>query len=301
MSWQRYDLRFRLESPLHIGARKTGNLNETRGYVHGKVLWAALTARLTRDHDDGASGPRYVAIGKDVQKHFRFTYLYPALAKDREDQNEQGKTPTGLDDVTTHYPWQDDFAYRFLGSYASTALDYDHQAAEEGSLHEMEFIRPFARPLGDETPPPVYLAGSIYVKAKTASHSVLSHWPQVFQRLQIGGERTYGWGRLRLVSDVGQPNETLNTVPQSQPVERWVERRLERRLTAHACAATVSGVRGVVEPLVGWERENNGNGRTWRVSTAQICYAPGAQVDDGAGPFTISDQYGILKGRQTGD
>jgi len=79
MSWQCYDLIFRLMAPLHVGWRKSGNLQQTRGYVPGKNQWAALTARLTREYDDGAKGQRYVEIGQKVQKHFRFGYLYPAL------------------------------------------------------------------------------------------------------------------------------------------------------------------------------------------------------------------------------
>ena len=48
MAWQKYDLAFQLLAPLHIGYRKVGNLMQSRGYVPGKNLWAALTARLTR-------------------------------------------------------------------------------------------------------------------------------------------------------------------------------------------------------------------------------------------------------------
>ncbi|HEX9926566.1 MAG TPA: hypothetical protein VGD99_28225, partial [Anaerolineae bacterium] len=82
MAWQKYELIFRLLSPLHIGHRKVSNLMQSRSYVPGKVLWAALTARLTRDYDNGRDGQRYEKIGNKVCQHFRFGYLYPALPTD---------------------------------------------------------------------------------------------------------------------------------------------------------------------------------------------------------------------------
>jgi hypothetical protein len=258
MSWQRYDLVFQLLAPLHIGYRTVGNLMQTRGYVPSKNQWAALTARLTRDYDNGADGQRYVEIGQQVQDHFRFTYLYPATDNGNE--------------YKIHYPWDDDFDYLFLGSYASSALNYDRQAAEEGLLHETEFIAPCTR---DNRP--VYLTGSLYVKPELPTP--LDKWQDTLDKFQMGAERGYGWGRLRLVNKL--KGEMITGEPTGVPTK-------DGHIIAHLKAGNVTGVTGSIEPVIGWER-NNDNGRksNWKLSQqAIICYSPGARVG-GEHNFTI--------------
>ncbi|MCB0047686.1 MAG: hypothetical protein KDD92_19850 [Caldilineaceae bacterium] len=253
MSWQKYSMVFRLESPLHIGYRKVGNLMQTRGYVPGKNLWAVLTARLTRDYDDGAKGQRYKAIGDLVQEHFRFPYLYPAMPDDNG--------------YKVHYPWQEDFDYLFLNSYASAALDYARQAAEDGLLHETEFIAPYTR-----TGRPVFLIGDFYVQ--TDLPASLDNWLDALKKFQIGAERSYGWGRMQLVSHTKQ-DEPSTSAPRATTCNG--------RITAHLKAEqNMTGIAGPVEPLIGWERNNDmgGNSR-WRLSRqAIICYAPGSMIDE---------------------
>src|SRR5213082_2804295 len=72
MTWTAYRIVFRLLSPMHIGWRKVGNLQQTRPYVLGRSLWGALTARLTR-----ISGSNdYSEIGEQVDQQLAFTYFY---------------------------------------------------------------------------------------------------------------------------------------------------------------------------------------------------------------------------------
>ncbi len=248
MAWQVYWLVFRLESPLHVGYRKVGNLMQTRGYVPGKNLWAALTARLTRDFDNGANGQRYVAIGQQVQDHFRFTYLYPATRHD--------------DGWKTHYPWDSDFDHLFLNSYVSVALDYLSQAAEDAMLHETEFIAPYTR-----TGRPVYLTGDLYVQ--TGLPTPLAEWPEAFKRLQVGADRGYGWGRLQLVcceeAKACGGDEPVACVKENSPI------------LAHLKTKNINDMSGAIEPLIGWERNNEEGQPNWSLSKeAVICYAPGA-------------------------
>jgi hypothetical protein len=263
MTWQKYRLAFRLLAPLHIGYRTSGNLMQTRGYVPGRVLWAALTARLTRDEDNGADAQRYIKIGQQVQEHFRFTYLYPAT------QNVNG--------FETHYPWDDDFDYLFLNSYASTALNYASQSAEEAMLHETEFISPHTR-----TGQSVFLVGNVYTK--TDLPAPLENWPKALEKIQLGAERGYGWGRVRNVS-CDRKGEWFNDEPAAE--------LYNGHITAHLKAEKVTGVVGSIEPLIGWERNNDANRKSnWRLSEeAIICYAPGAKVT-GGGDFTIGP-YGV--------
>lgn len=177
MAWTHYTLKFRLLSPMHIGYRKVGNLMQTRWYVPGKNLWAALTARLTRDAGKGD----YIGVGKMVQNNFRFGYLWPSLG---------GNEP--------YFPWDHyDFDYRLLDSYASTALDYSAYSALEGSLHETEFIAPIAR-TEKAFDKPVFLLADLWVKADLPNEV---DWKREMDNLQLGGERAYGWGRVSCYSD----------------------------------------------------------------------------------------------------
>jgi hypothetical protein len=275
MAWQKYTLCFRLLSPLHIGYRKVGNLMQTRGYVPGKNLWAALTERLTRDFDHGANSQRYVTIGKAVNNGFRFGYLYLALPKDLT------KDVQSVGDLRIHYPWEDSlFDFRFLSSYAGTALNHDRRSAEEGLLHEAEFIRPWARPLlRDDQPLSVYLVGFLYVQDSLSGE--LAGWRKALDRIQLGGERGYGWGRLRLefLSDQGIGEEPTVDVEKGTSILAHVRAKGENII-------------GPLEPLVGWERYNpESSAKNWHLSSATICYAPGAVVTTES-TFTI-DHYGI--------
>lgn len=268
MVWRKYDLCFRLLSSLHIGYLRVGNLMQTRGYVPGKNLWAALTARLTRDHDNGSESRRYQEIGRQVQENFRFTYLYPALPK------VPPKAVLSYDDLKIYYPWEEKlFDYLFLDSCAGTALNHDLQVADEGLLRETEFIRPWARALSDDAPPqPVYLMGSVYVRDSLSQE--LSDWPTTLENIQLGGERGYGWGRLRL-------EISRHRVPVEVPV---VTVRKDEFVQSHVLASGRKLV-GPLEPLVGWERDNKSE-RNWRLSEAKVCYAPGALVKEDI-TFTI--------------
>ena len=264
MTWQKHDLIFRLLAPMHIGWRKTSNLQQTRGYVTGKVFWAALTARLTREAGQGADGQAYQEIGRFVQENFRFAYLYPAIS------NDNG--------YTVHYPWEGDFDYLFLDSYTSAALNYDNQSAEDGLLHETEFIAPHTR-----TDLPVYLKGSLYVK--NGLPDKLHNWQNALNKLQFGGERGYGWGRVRLV---GNPSvgKSIEGEPHGELVEETKGNDKVYRIAAHLIAQNAANITGSIEPLIGWERNNpdngseKGNKKKWKLSTkTQICYAPGAVVE----------------------
>ena len=278
MKWKAYRVTFRLLSPMHIGWRKLGNMQQTRPYVTGRVLWGAFTARFTRD----LKSHKYQEIGEAVDEQLAFTYFYPAISLDPD------KLPNP-DDVHL-WPWGNDqkkdgqeiFSWMFLGSYASTALS-DARSAEEGSLHETEFITPYARSnMPYEDPKPVYLVGYIFEQQEPVSDSKyeLRVQEDLLNHLQIGGERSYGWGRVHLAKPLQEVknelcfsytlncngNRPLITVPAGDS------------LLAHTETESLKEVEnGTVEPLVG--RVTTGDtsfGKT--VSHAQICWVPGSTV-----------------------
>ncbi|MBC8254122.1 MAG: hypothetical protein H8E35_08835 [Ardenticatenia bacterium] len=280
MTGKAYRVVLRLRSPLHVGRMKLGNVQRTHPYVTGRVLWGALTERLTRDGFRGG-GPAtdsqlYQEMGKRVHNELAFTYLFPTIHAD-------GKVDL--------WPWEDDFQSRFLSTYASTALTYPQQSAEEGSLHEVECIAPHTLDTGD----PVYLTGYVF------KGDGVPDWQAALQRLQIGGERGYGWGWVQPVEDPvlwdGQSLFDWYAVERDDwpPV---LTAGKDARLLAHALAAdfdeihkAVSGVKGPIEPLVGRETDpEDGRFGVW-ISQARVCYVPGSQVKSDTtfrvGPYGI--------------
>jgi len=264
MSWQAYRVIFRLLAPMHIGYRKVGNIQLTRPYVTGRVLWGALTARLTRDMLSTPQGKDYIEKGRQVNEQLAFTYFYPALEQD-------GDYKPFLPSVDG----DEEFYYRFLFTYASTALEYDRFAAEEGSLHEVEYIGSYTR---DEDTP-VYLLGYIFAK-----NSGPSGWKKTLKNVQLGGERSYGWGRVRLeklenlqenIIAFGYEVDLKGDHPTITVPENCL-------LLAHTEAEGVSAT-GPIEPLVGreWENQPNPGGKVGAgqcLSTAKICYIPGVKL-----------------------
>lgn len=276
MAWTAHRVVLRLRSPMHIGAGKVGNLQRTRPYVTGRNLWGALTARLTRDEDEqGKPEPqRYREIGDRVHDKLAFTYFFPTK---------------GQRDTIALWPWDDGFRYTFLSTYAGTALDYARTAAQEASLHEVECITPHTRD-GEA----VYLTGYIF----QAEASNLN-WQSALHRLQVGGERGYGWGHVEPVGNPQPASKVFNHTIHLDGKRPRVELSHAAPLLAHALAADFDredqalpgdAVDGPVEPLVG--RETGTDTRFGvHLSQARICYAPGGHITK---PTTIQvGRFGV--------
>lgn len=284
MAWQKYPLVFNLHSPLHIGYRKTGNLQQTRKYVPGKVIWAALTARLTRDSANGSNATEYQRIGALLKENFRFGYFYPAIPK----KNSSITTP---DDVKECFFWEKEteFDFRFLASYASTALNYDCQSTEEGSLHEVEYIAAQTRPLKrDEQPQQVFLIGAIYLKSDAVNIPPLKEWRNAIKKIQLGGEKNAGWGRVELVNE-------LKPTAKEPGVEYNQGDYIKEHVFVSQHNDIADKIQGRVEPFVGWERASAAESkRSWQISTPFVCFAPGSRVTEKI-RFKISEYFGILQ------
>ena len=286
MAWTHYKLKFRLLSPMHIGYRKVGNLMQTRKYVPGKNVWAALTARLTRDYHDGSKGDEYKKIGKKLIGQFRFGYLWPSL-----------------DGIEPYFFWDheedhEDFDYLLLDSYASAALDYSAYSTEEGSLHETEFVAPVAR-----NGYPVFLLGDLWKKDDEIEGKIDDEsWQRSMENLQLGGERTYGWGRVAICSEGWSGNSSRQGI--TALGHRWQEEGEEivfivdkgKRITAHALAARTESqsnafggvptkdVSGSIEPMVGREWSDSAGKE---VSYGGVYFLPGSKTTKEEARFII--------------
>ncbi len=264
MAWHIHRVVLRLHSPLHIGCGKVGNLQRTRPYVTGRVLWGALTMRLTRDAAQGR-GPatdsrKYREVGDQVHQSLAFTYFYPALKSGNSYQ--------------VAWLWGNEGAFRrrFLSSYQGTALSYPQQSAAEGMLHEVEFISPNTLDTGEA----VFLKGYVFEK-----EGCVVGWQSALKRLQMGGERGYGWGDVKLVNASQSADEHLfggiATFKGDGDVP-IIYLSADGRLLAHTLTKDLQAA-GDVEPLVGreWRSDNPRRRHVGQyIAFNNICFAPGS-------------------------
>lgn len=280
MAWRIHEVVFRLRSPLHIGFSTIGNLRRTRPYVIGRVIWGALTMRITRNRtpEGSANDSRvYREVGREVHQSLAFTYFFPAL------KNENG--------YEVQLPWEEPekFRHRFIRSFAGTTQSPFAKSAMEGSLREVEFLSPQALDTGEA----VFLQGYLFEKEEWPE------WKAALNRMQFGGDRGYGWGDVGLAEPVGEGTNgqlfggaATVRLDGDRPL---VETPENGRLLAHATAESVAAS-GDVEPLVGREwRTDNRAGE--HVDFSGICFAPGGKVKT-ASEFEIGD-YGIWRSSQT--
>ena len=296
MSWTAYEILFRLESPMHCGQQKQGNLLSTRPYVPGRVFWGALVTKLTRRMGKGnlSDSRTYLSLGEQVNECLAFTYFYPAIIEN--------------DTLTMYWPWinEDFFRRKFLSSYASTALVYPMQSAAEGSLHEIEFLTPHTLDEGQQ----VYLLGYVFEQ-----EGCQFPWKEVLSRLQFGAERNYGWGRVSLETEPkeiegndrifdkvffdknnNEEQEKNGFEIKTDGARPVIKLNNADCVIAHVEAVENVRLKGYPEPLVGREwRSNNRNNKFvgQHIAFNGVCYPPGSRVSTDIS-FQI-DNFGIWK------
>ncbi len=275
MSWQAHRLLFRVLSPIHIGFERIGNLQRTRPYVLGRNLWAAAAARLVLE--GRVAG--YEQARSELTGQYCFGYLFPTLP------NETIFVPCYRDDGLffglDQRIGQREFEHRFLGSTAHTALNPASRGAEEGSLHEVECVLPRTRQDGK----PTYLTGVIFAQAGTSDATLRS----LFDDLQVGGERTYGMGRLRLESAVATGKDLFPgfevDLQQDTPIARG-QGPIPAHWLIHGTQGGL-GVKGEIEILIGRDTRDSGYGMS--LTRPAACWCPGS-VSDSARSFRILPQ-----------
>lgn len=253
MSWALYRVTWRLESPLHIGFAKLGNVQRTRLYVTGRIFWGALTARLTREQ----SNRDYLRVGKVINQHLVFSYGYLSLTANGTQPLLPCYTTTGLKFSINGSEWTEREIQRFcLTSYASTALNYQSNTDKEGSLHEVEFISPRALCSLNSVcvGAPLYLTA--YVAASDTANNTpeVQGWKTALSKMQIGGERTYGFGHIALVNGPTLSNDWWGNIVVLDKTLPEVIIDANRSLLAHVDASRLLPVdieQGSIEPLLG--------------------------------------------------
>lgn len=197
MTWSLFRWVWRLESPLHVGMPPAGSLDRCRLYLPARNLWAALTAELARRKMGEAPEnlDKYQEIGRELQRSFRFSYLYPSEQYDGEWKAwlpcfEKGKSLCWRKEANFEIIPHSAFRGRLLDARPGTAIDPGTVSAAEKSLHETEVINPWWRGSQGKTEP-VALKGYLFCKKQ----SIYSDLCRV-NLLYMGGDIRYGLGKL---------------------------------------------------------------------------------------------------------
>ncbi|GIV84812.1 MAG: hypothetical protein KatS3mg052_1819 [Candidatus Roseilinea sp.] len=282
MAWQMFRVTYELRSPLHIGYHKVGNVQRTRHYIPARNLWGAVTEALTRRGfatevlkkqrpDD------YPEVGKWVRERCAFGYWFieengALLAP----QYRNGQLCYGQYSAA-------EFERRYLSAHVTTALDPATTSAQDGSLHEVEFIAPHT-PDGTRT----HIGGYVFLDVNVQQHlGTEQAWRAWLETLQVGGERRYGFGQLRLacIKQHGQ----ISTVDTSAARPR-LTLQAGGTLPAHAKVGANLNVCGAVEPLVG-RRTNQSDTFGVATTAAVLCWTPGSVLKQQADFCITAEGY----------
>lgn len=268
MSWRIYHLEYELLSPLHVGYHKVGNVQRTRYYLPARNLWGAMTERLTRSGftlEVGIPPGDYQRVGQWLRAHCAFGYLFIC----RDDQPLYPcYSPRGL----RYGDWAEAaFERRYLATHVTTALDPASTSAQAESLHEVEYIAPYDRE-GRRT----CMGGWVWLDEVAHERLAANNWRDWPTELQVGGERRYGFGRLRLRRSPAEDHD----LPAGYQFNGDGGRpRLSteggKPLLAHTLVDSVSA-RGMIEPLVGREAEGDSDRFGQRVTAACLTWMPGS-------------------------
>ncbi len=267
MSWHCFRLKYELHSPLHIGYHKVDNVQRTRYYILARNLWAAMTEQLTRSgfHTNGAPEGDYQKIGEWIATHLAFGYFFV--------WEEDAPLIPHYDEKGLHYGKWSQYAFerRYLSSHVTTALDAATTSTEEGSLHEVESIVPLYKK-ENGTSQRTQISGWVFLDEM--AQALLGDKQKWLPEIWIGGERRYGFGRLRLVDFTEV--ERLNDYEVKKDGERpQVLVDKEKPLLAHTLIQHVEG-RGMIELLVGRETRRDSQRFGTELTRVQVCWMPGS-------------------------
>jgi hypothetical protein len=287
LGWSVFRLVFAAESPIHIGWHELGLIQRTRYWIPARNFWGAAIANGTRRVESEPVSEAYKRTTGSVNRTLRFTNFYPTVTPERDGAGFRPsyQRSKGLlyGEVTAAQ-----FESEWVHSQTSTALAPERLSAEDGALHESEYLAP--RRASDAAR--LYFEG--YALARGAE---AAEWLRAALALcLIGADRRYGWGRLRLLNgasgmspratmfDGFRPDGEEPSLEVDGPPDPVVTSDGEVTLPAHVIADGVDGTEGDLEPVGG--RDWNGKGSGGAVLKPKLCWTPGS-ICDGVRHFAI--------------
>ncbi|MHA1327097.1 MAG: hypothetical protein ACTSRH_07225 [Promethearchaeota archaeon] len=296
--WKCFKVTFKICTPIHIGYLKIGTIKTTRYYIPGKNFWGALNVKITPLLMNPISDESYQKIGKFLKESIIFSYFFLKtnnlkLLKPKF-SFERGLTFGG---ISKH-----EFEKRFIIGYPATAINPLLRSAEEGSLHEIELISPIDKKSNDFT----FLEGLIFVKKVNNGEIQLNYTNnsniqletklkkisinEVLEKgIQVGGERRYGSGLIKL-SDI----KTFQNGKYDLSGEK-IKLNLKKNdfIESHLRANSSLNLKGEIEGLMGREWGKKGFGREKNVDFF-LAWIPGSIILDDNVKLNLT-HYGILE------
>jgi hypothetical protein len=290
--WNRFPVCLELLSPLHIGflPNTVGTVSApTRLYVPGKNVWAAVTAALAERMFDSPGPQDFAVVGADLRNAAVFSYFYLC-------DGERVFTPSYSTGELRWGELQDcDFRAIFLHSRISTQIA-GTGTAEDGSLHEIEFIRQrIGSPITGARPS--LLCGVIWLQEQSTLAGVpleIEHELPVLSRgksklplleeIVLGGERNYGFGRvhrLRTSQTIARQLEDL------WPADYPASFLLNGPLAAHSAYMREISFKGEIEIVAS---------REYPKRVAKVYESPGASISSSGyffAPGTVIGEHPI--------
>lgn len=305
MSWACYKIHLKAKAPIHIGyGAELGMFSRTRYHIPAKNIWGSLTNLITKNIMKNYNPEIYQEVGKFINQNFKFSYFYP-VEYERADGEmrvqqvfapnyEEKKLKFGVCKSEEKSSISlEEFERIFISSSASTGIDKGSKSAEEGSLHEIEFIREKIN-CNTEVKSTVFV-GYFFVrdispKTKIGRGEIEISFTDVIEvngvklkEMWIGGEKSYGFGKVETNLEKVEGRE-INLFDSGMLVD------IDRNTPSIYCKneheialshisfenLDIKLVRGDVEPLVGREWSEIGSGQ--KISeNVRICISPGSQ------------------------
>jgi hypothetical protein len=209
------------------------------------------------------------------------------------------------------------FERLFIKSYGQTAVVPHSNTADDASLHESEFITPTVDDTESATSRPVYFVGYVFIREDAQIDGEAVGWDCAAKNLKeivsdifVGGDRKYGWGRLRLEKERSGPAADAKAFGHQLLLDgHYLKMRLFSggSIPAHLDANAGLKLKGDIEPLVGREwaeardnvRDSDGNVKTGagqKISQARLCWVPGSVLREDKtlkiGPYGILEPEG---------
>ncbi len=311
MAWKVYKAIFKAKSPIHIGAQRVGMIQRTRHYIPAMSFWGALTSRLTRALYESPESSDYENVGKFCHAHLLSSYFFPSLSDESAQKVLRPKYEEGKWVYGKQMP-RAEFEARHLAGYVSTAIKPESTAARDESLHEIQFILPRIR--NEDTMMPVYFWGYLFARegeycgrlqleCKDDDILVSNGEQSVFiskllEFVQVGGERTYGYGRLAPDRFCQTTEELWNiyvletkeerpqlTLPAGKPIPAHL----------HIPDGNKRRIEGAIEAMVSRQWKTNG-GAGEHPTSFGACFVPGSMTKEETKASVGC--YGILKAKE---
>jgi len=302
MSWEVYRLIYQAKAPMHVGYHKIGFIQRTRYYITGRNMWGAIAANLARSLEFDAMKTVQRSCKTPLEQHYEnigisllnkdilISYFYPTTNSEKPHPILPRFEPTGL--KYGEYP-NEEFERLFIRSFGQTAIEPANNTAEEGSLHETEYIAPSVELNGDQKE--VYFVGYIFMKGKINYQNKSVGFDEgdikikeAIRELFVGGERKYGFGRL-VLSDKSKKIKDKNPCMFGNQLildnDKYVKVKIEKEtpIPAHLDIEVKACMKGDIEPIVGreWGEIKDSEGKSiigpgQKVSGAKICWMPGS-------------------------